>query len=136
MWTDSHFVSKRCPNENCRDYGKIETFPTRIIYVNSQGRDSVYFDLPMRCLSCGSYFSPESKDCKETDSPVVRMRQESGEVDDTDKLVMLLYLLCRDEIPTGIIDQIIDYKIPKGEGRFTNGWLAEWAKDAAERLKN
>lgn len=69
------------------------------------------------------------------DLPVLRMRNTSGNVSTDDLLVQFLYLLARSEVPTGVIDQIIDYQLKGGTADLTNGWLGEWAKDAAERLR-
>lgn len=64
---------------------------------------------------------------------VERMREASAHVTSDNPLVILLYSLARDEIPSGVIDSIIDRQ-PVQRVAFTNGWLAEWAKDAANRL--
>lgn len=64
---------------------------------------------------------------------VGRMRDVSGSIKSDDPLVIFLYELARDHITTGVIDGLIDID---GETSvtFTNGWLAEWAKDASKRL--
>lgn len=69
------------------------------------------------------------------DLPVLRMRNTSGMVTTQDPLVKFLYLLARNEVTTGKIDQMIDYELGGGTADLTNGWLGEWAKDAAERLR-
>lgn len=64
-----------------------------------------------------------------------RMRHASGRVDDDRPLVAFLYHLARDEIPCGDIEMQIDQAVKvRGTARFTNGWLARWAQDAADRL--
>lgn len=64
------------------------------------------------------------------------MREASGAVDSTDRLVMFLYYLGRDHLPLGKIEKVIDECLPEGidVAQFCNGWLATWAKDAAGRL--
>jgi hypothetical protein len=65
-----------------------------------------------------------------------RMRTASGNIETNTRLVAFLYLLARDEMPTGLIESCIDNAIDQPPPyRFTNGWLAEWAADAAGRLE-
>lgn len=68
---------------------------------------------------------------------VDRMRDASGVVTSTDPLVKFLYILARNEVPTGKIEDIIlQFELNRDSPCiFTNGWLAEWAKDAAYRLR-
>lgn len=67
---------------------------------------------------------------------VERMREASGNVTSDDPLVLFLYLLARQHITTGLIDDLIDNWIPDDKyGQFTNGWLGTWAQDAADRLR-
>lgn len=77
------------------------------------------------------------------DPGCLRMRDASGRVDDFRPLVGFLYELARDLVPTGTlegkIDRIAAHGEPDADGErgpimFTNGWLARWAQDAAERL--
>lgn len=63
-----------------------------------------------------------------------RMRKASGRVDDDRALVAFLYHLARDDVTTGDVEMIVDQLVGKGPYRFTNGWLARWAKDVADRL--
>jgi hypothetical protein len=64
------------------------------------------------------------------------MRARSGEVNDRRFLVGFLYVLARDELPVGRIEELYDrFRPTEGvECMFTNGWLANWAKDMADRL--
>ena len=66
-----------------------------------------------------------------------RMRAASGEERSGDRLVAFLYLLAID-VPLGVLeeklDDVADRDAPR-EWRFTNGWVAAWAKDAAARLR-
>ena len=67
------------------------------------------------------------------------MRERSGRVTDTDPLVCFLYLLARGEVPVGDIEDIlgeVEISATQGECVYTNGWLAKWAQDAAERLRH
>lgn len=65
-----------------------------------------------------------------------RIREASGRIDSEDPLVGFLYLLARDYLPLGTVEDLIG-KLPLARRRveFTNGWLASWAKDAAHRLR-
>ena len=74
------------------------------------------------------------------------IRERSGFVDSNDKLVVFIYLLGRDYLSLGQIEKImrditkhnfmIDFSLsPNKTYMFSNGWLAEYAKDVAERLK-
>jgi hypothetical protein len=66
----------------------------------------------------------------------LRMRKASGEVDDRRRLVCFLYLLARNHLPVGTIESIWKTEGASVEGpfQFTNGWLATWAQDMADRL--
>lgn len=66
-----------------------------------------------------------------------RMREASGNVEDSRRLVTLLYLLARDHVPLSGLEQAVDEASAAPMPiRFTNGWLAAWAQDAANRLEN
>ena len=71
-----------------------------------------------------------------TDPDCRRMRAASGRVDDDRPLVAFLYELARDHLPNGAIEGFLDRIAtrPNRPFQFTNGWLAEWAQDAADRL--
>jgi hypothetical protein len=66
-----------------------------------------------------------------------KLRDRSGSVDSSDPLVSFLYILMRDHLPIGEIESIMkDHVYKKSKDcQFTNGWLAEYAKDMAKRLK-
>lgn len=76
---------------------------------------------------------------KITDPANLRMRAASGQVDDVRPLVAFLYRLARDEITTGVLEPIIDRVAQPDDHdhtfQFTNGWLARWAQDTADRLQ-
>ncbi|MEE9609518.1 MAG: hypothetical protein V3U03_17410 [Myxococcota bacterium] len=61
------------------------------------------------------------------------MRIESGKVDDDRPLVAFLYRLMRDELTPGRVEEII-VNIGPGPHQFSNGWLAVYAQNMAERL--
>lgn len=70
-----------------------------------------------------------------------RVREQSGEVDSTDPWVPFLYVLMRDHMPTGVVEDIIlectntrDAATGDRNVRFTNGWLASYSKDMAQRM--
>ena len=65
------------------------------------------------------------------------MRKLSGCVDDKRRLVLFIYLLGRDHLPLGTIEEILDTCDKQYSfGTYTNGFLANYAKVAAERLEN
>ena len=68
---------------------------------------------------------------------IEKMRKRSGTVKSKDKLVCFLYVLMRDYIVPGKVEGLmIEQKIESIEETvFTNGWLANYAKDLAKRLK-
>ena len=56
------------------------------------------------------------------------MRLESGSVNSDDIMVSFMYILMRDHLPPGIIENIIVNHCFTKETEFTNGWLAQYAK--------
>lgn len=69
------------------------------------------------------------------------MRSRSGEIDDANPLVSLLYLLMRDDIAPGRLEQHVtnlegaaDKDSEPFNAEFSNGWLALYARDLAARL--
>ena len=65
------------------------------------------------------------------------IRQRSGNIHDTRKLVCFLYLLMRDELPCGTIEKIVAVidNVKPFPTEYSNGWLAKYAKDVATRLQ-
>ena len=72
------------------------------------------------------------------------LRDRSGEVDTEDPLVVFLYHLLRDHLPAGDVEGIMQkhvFPLPvrEDEGfprcRFSNGFIAKYAKDVAQRLQ-
>jgi len=72
---------------------------------------------------------------KNNQKVMTRIRNKSGNVKSKDKLVSFLYVLMRDHLPCGAIEEIMLKHITNKETNFCNGWLANHAKDIAERLK-
>lgn len=67
-----------------------------------------------------------------------RMRQASGQVEDDRPLVSFLYYLGRDYLTLSQLEKVIDEATIHQGGktaRFTNGWLARWAQDAADKIQ-
>jgi hypothetical protein len=63
------------------------------------------------------------------------LKNRSGEVTSDDPLVAFLYVLMRDHIPVGIAERLVEMHSYEDTTSFTNGWLANYAKDLAARLK-
>lgn len=66
------------------------------------------------------------------------LRERSGAVQGTCKLEMLLYVLMRDHLPAGKLELIVqETHNPQNKiVTYSNGWLALYAKDLADRLKD
>jgi hypothetical protein len=66
------------------------------------------------------------------------MRQRSGEVSDARPLVNFLYHLGRDHLPLGVIESLmmknVEVATKATHCKFSNGYLAKWAQDVADRL--
>lgn len=87
-----------------------------------------------------------------TDPDNMAMRLASGQINDQRPLVTFLYLLGRDQLSLGTIEELITRAAAKAdddrerrdtgddlttsfsETMFTNGWLAQWAQYTAEKL--
>lgn len=63
-----------------------------------------------------------------------RLREASGAVEDDRPLVAFLYLLMRGHLPAGVIATLLDEATRPTSVVFTNGWLARYAQDCADRL--
>lgn len=77
----------------------------------------------------------------------VEVQSESGERletyeivtdknDTNNKLVQFIYLLARDEVPTGVVERLVkDVLLYEGVGAvYSNKYLAEWAESVVKRL--
>jgi len=65
-----------------------------------------------------------------------RLRAVSGSVNSSRKIVSFLYLLGRDHLPLGTIEEIMMQCKTDEETLFSNGWLARYAGDLADRLED
>jgi hypothetical protein len=63
------------------------------------------------------------------------LRQRSGHVVISSRLVSFLYQLMRDHVPPGIVEELVIESEDEPEITYTNGWLAKYAEDLAGRLK-
>lgn len=65
------------------------------------------------------------------------MRERSGEINATDPLVDFLYTLMRDHIPPGTLEELVHSASTYAaeDKKYTNGWLAAYARDLAKRLR-
>lgn len=64
------------------------------------------------------------------------LRERSGEVTINGKLVSFLYELMRDYLTPGEIEKIVQDSEDEPTVVYTNGWLAKYAEDLANRLKD
>lgn len=65
----------------------------------------------------------------------IEQRQRSGSFNSSDKLTCLIYLLMRDHLPAGIVEELVRSVEDGKVNQFTNGWLALYAQDLKNRLK-
>ena len=64
------------------------------------------------------------------------LRERSGEVTSSDPMVSLFYELMRDAVPPGELERIVvNVCIENTPVVFTNGYLARYAQDLADRLR-
>lgn len=64
----------------------------------------------------------------------IRLRERSGAVTDDRKLVSFLYELLRDHLPAAKVEALVRAS-QETPVTFTNGYLAQYAQDVANRLK-
>lgn len=69
---------------------------------------------------------------------IEELRKVSGAITYSDPLTSFFYQLIRDELPAGTVEKIVQGVVDEPvEGcLFTNGWLAQYANNLAERLTN
>ena len=68
---------------------------------------------------------------------IEELREESGAVTYSDPLTAFLYDLMRDHLPAGVVEKMIRENVDnEQECIFTNGWLAKYAHNLAERINN
>ena len=63
------------------------------------------------------------------------LRERSGAIKINSKLVSFLYELMRDHLPPGKIEELVRAS-QDPDCTYTNGWLAKYAQDLANRLKD
>ena len=65
-----------------------------------------------------------------------RMRERTGNVADSSKLVSFFYELLRDHLPVGEVERLVlNVTNPKASSCvYTNGYLAKYAQDIVQRL--
>jgi len=59
----------------------------------------------------------------------------SGSVTFKDPLVAFLYTLLRDHLSFGEVEQLVRDAESHPQAKYTNGWVATYAKDLAGRLR-
>ncbi len=64
----------------------------------------------------------------------ILLRERSGSIEYDDKLVSFLYELMRDHLTAGQVEALVRESAHTGHTIYTNGWLANYAKDLASRL--
>jgi hypothetical protein len=67
---------------------------------------------------------------------MTELRERSGNVTIDSRLVSFLYELMRDHLPTGVVEEIILASENESEVTYSNGYLAKYAEDLANRLKD
>jgi len=70
----------------------------------------------------------------------VTLREDSGSVDSDDPLLSMFYSLLRDHVQPGDVEGVvleIEEAIARGDKvtRYTNGWLAKYAENLANRVR-
>jgi hypothetical protein len=64
------------------------------------------------------------------------LRDRSGAVRINSRLVSFLYELMRDHLTPGKIEEIVRSSEKDPDVLYTNGWLARYAEDLANRLQD
>lgn len=64
------------------------------------------------------------------------MRRRSGSVRFSDDLTSFLYVLMRDQLSPGVVEELVrEAENEQPHREFSNGWLANYAHDLAKRLR-
>lgn len=63
-----------------------------------------------------------------------KIREASNSFQSIDKLTHFLYLLMRDELSTGKVEEMVR-ESTNGSITYTNGWLAQYANYLSNELK-
>lgn len=61
-------------------------------------------------------------------------RIRSGNIEINSRLVSFLYELMRDHLPPGKVEEVVRASEDEPNIKYTNGWLATYAQDLADRL--
>jgi hypothetical protein len=79
---------------------------------------------------------PEPKDNVAVNEHMKRLRELSGSFQSNDALTCFLYLLARDHLPTGVIEQLLMDATSAASDSvlYTNGYLAQYADYVAKQL--
>ncbi len=66
----------------------------------------------------------------------VTLRQASGAINNNRQIVAFLYILMRDHLTPGVIESLVTQSnnTPGNDFIFTNGWLAQYAENIANRI--
>jgi len=64
------------------------------------------------------------------------MRVRSGHIVIHSRLVSFLYNLMRDHMPVGDVETLVQDAEDEPDVIYTNGWLANYAADLADRLSD
>ncbi len=64
------------------------------------------------------------------------LRTRSGTITSYSKLVSFLYELLRDHVTPSIVEEICRNSCREGKTIYSNGYLAKYAEDIANRLKD
>jgi len=70
---------------------------------------------------------------KSSEEKTKALRERSGTITDKNKSVEFLYVLMRDHVPAGTVEEVMCQTEGK-ECVYTNGFLAQYAQDVANRL--
>lgn len=113
--------------------GDLESFRDRTIKDLSKLPRDVLFEI--------SEAARIAHQRKVKDQNVKRLRKKSGSVKDSRLLVAFLYVLMRDHLPAGVVEGVLlklsndNVEDTQHEYTLTNGYLAKYAKDIADRLE-
>ena len=77
--------------------------------------------------------APEAVAERKAEEEIERLRVASSQVCDNRPLVSFLYEMLRDHVQPGVAEAVVWSSKP-GKTTFTNGWLAKYAQDIADRL--
>lgn len=82
-----------------------------------------------------SFFTRLRKRKTKLNPEMLAIRQASGMVRIDSNLVGFLYVLMRDHLTPGVIEEIVNNHCQDSDNLYCNGWLAKYAEYVATRLK-